>query len=122
MTIHIGVAYATAARQVWMKFDVPEGSTLQDAITLSGILNQFPDIDLDTQKVGIFGKVKPLTTELKDGDRVEIYRPIVADPEPVLAREQAKKDADKDAKQAAIAAKKAKVAAAKAEKAADTES
>lgn len=100
MPIHVGVAYATSTRQVWTKFDVPDGSTIAEAIELSGILKQFPDIDLETQKVGIHGKVKPATTKLSEGDRVEIYRPITADPEPVLEREQAKKDALKAPKQA----------------------
>jgi len=115
MTIHVGVAYATPVRQAWIKFEVPDGSTIADAIELSGILRQFPDIDLEIQKVGIYGKAKPLTAKLSEGDRVEIYRPITADPEPVLEREQAKKDAEKAAKQAAVQAKKEAALKAKAD-------
>jgi len=84
----VGVAYAKAAQQVWTNIEVPDGATILDAIELSGILNKFPDIDLEAQKVGIFGKVSKLETPLNDGDRVEIYRPIVADPDTVERRDQ----------------------------------
>ena len=52
------------------------------------MLNQFPDIDLKTQKVGIFGRIAKLNKVLEDGDRVEIYRPITADPDQVERRDQ----------------------------------
>jgi len=84
----VGVAYAKAAQQVWTNIEVPDGATILDAIKLSGILDKFPDIDLEAQKVGIFGKVSKLETPLNDGDRVEIYRPIVADPDTVERRDQ----------------------------------
>jgi len=84
----VGVAYAKAAQQVWTNIEVPDGATILDAIELSGILDKFPDIDLEAQKVGIFGKVSKLETPLNDGDRVEIYRPIVADPDTVERRDQ----------------------------------
>lgn len=87
MALHIGVAYATSARQVWLKLDVPEGATVGDAIARSGILAQFPEIDLDAQKVGIFGKVTPLTATVADGDRIEIYRAITANPAKILGRD-----------------------------------
>ena len=76
----VGVAYATAQRQVWLDVDVPPGSTVLDAVNLSGVLEQFPEIDLENQKVGVFGQVAKLDRELEEGDRVEIYRPITADP------------------------------------------
>lgn len=79
--MNVGVAYAKAARQVWVKIDVPEGATVMDAIEQSGILKQFPEINLEEQKVGIFGRVSKLDKPLAEGDRVEIYRPITADPE-----------------------------------------
>ena len=79
--MNVGVAYATAIKQVWLKLDVPDGSTVKEAIDLSGILKQFPEIDLENQAVGIFGKIKKLDTALEEGDRVEIYREITADPE-----------------------------------------
>lgn len=82
-TITIGVAYATLAKQLWLKIRLPNGATVMDAIEESGILNEFTDIDLDVQKVGIFGKPAKLDAPLKHGDRVEIYRPITADPKQV---------------------------------------
>jgi len=84
----IGVAYAKSNQQVWTNIDVPEGATVQDAIEQSGILNKFPEIDLEEQKVGIFGKLSKLDAQLREGDRVEIYRPIVADPDTVERRDQ----------------------------------
>lgn len=82
----VGVAYATPAKQSWLTIEVPEGTTVREAIETSGILAQFPDIDLETQKVGVFGKVSPLDAVLEDGARVEIYRPITADPKTVRRR------------------------------------
>lgn len=79
--MNVGVTYAKAARQVWLKFDMPEGSTVQQLIEKSGLLEQFPEIDLEAQKVGIFGRLSKLDKVLEEGDRVEIYRPITADPE-----------------------------------------
>jgi len=84
--MNVGVCYATPARQVWLKIEVPDGSTVRDAIELSGLLSQFPAIDLEGQKVGIFGKISKLDAVLKEGERVEIYRPIIADPEQVERR------------------------------------
>ncbi|MFY9974416.1 MAG: RnfH family protein, partial [Chromatiaceae bacterium] len=55
--MHIGVAYADKFKQTWLKLDVPDGSTVQDAIRRSGLLDQFPEIDLGRNKVGIFGKL-----------------------------------------------------------------
>ena len=57
------------------------------AIEKSGLLEQFPEIDLQRQKVGIFGKITRLDTKLEEGNRMEIYRPITADPETVERRD-----------------------------------
>lgn len=84
--MNVGVAYANATGQLWLEIDVPEGSTVQDAIEQSGILNRFPDINLEEQKIGIYGKFVKLHTCLNDGDRVEIYRPITCDPTQVERR------------------------------------
>ena len=65
---------------------MPDGATVKDAIERSGILKQFPEIDLEQQKVGVFGKVCKLDAVLADGDRVEIYRPIICDPKAVRRR------------------------------------
>lgn len=85
----IGIAYALPKRQVWLTVEVPEGTTVEKALERSGVLAQFPEIDLTTQKVGIFGKVAALDATLEDGDRIEIYRPITADPQAVRARAKA---------------------------------
>ncbi len=86
-TLSVSVSYATAAKQVWLKLEVPAGTTLEEVIAQSGLLKQFPEIDLTQQKVGIFGKICALTTPLSAGDRVEVYRPITADPELVERRD-----------------------------------
>lgn len=82
----IGVVYALPSRQAWLTIDVPEGTTVKQAIEKSGILNQFPEIDLETQKVGIFGKTAALDAVVEEGARIEIYRPITADPKTVKRR------------------------------------
>jgi putative ubiquitin-RnfH superfamily antitoxin RatB of RatAB toxin-antitoxin module len=84
----VGVAYADKFKQTWLKLDVPDGSTIRDAIERSGLLNQFPEIDLEVNQVGVFGKISRLDTKLADGQRVEIYRPITADPEMVERRDR----------------------------------
>jgi len=86
--MNIGVAYADKFKRIWLKLDVPDGSTVQDAIERCGLLTQFPYIDLSKQHVGIFGKLTKLNTGLSEGDRVEIYRDITADPETVERRDQ----------------------------------
>ncbi len=83
--MNIGIVYALAKKQVWLTIEIPEGATVQDALARSGILTQFPEIDLTQQKVGVFGKVCTLETRLEDGDRVEIYRPLIADPKTLKA-------------------------------------
>lgn len=92
--MQIGVAYSEHAHQVWMTIDVPETTTVRDAIDRSGILQQFPTIDLDAQKVGIFGKVVKPDDVLRPGDRIEIYRPIVCDPQTVPRRDGVGADDD----------------------------
>ncbi|NBC49347.1 MAG: RnfH family protein [Gammaproteobacteria bacterium] len=86
--MHIGVAYADKFKRTWLTLDVPDGSTVREAIEHSGILRQYPDIDLEAQHVGIFGKLTKLDAAIADGDRVEIYRPITVDPETVERRDQ----------------------------------
>jgi len=89
-TIHVEVAYATPKEQVIIPLDVPmAGNTLQ-AIEKSGILRQFQAIELSQNKIGIFGKPCALTTQLREGDRVEIYRPLIADPKEVRKRRAGK--------------------------------
>ncbi len=85
--MNVGIAYADKFKQTWLKLEVPDGSTVREAIEYSGILKQFPDVDLENQAVGIFGKLTKLDAKVTDGDRVEIYRPITADPEKVERRD-----------------------------------
>jgi putative ubiquitin-RnfH superfamily antitoxin RatB of RatAB toxin-antitoxin module len=85
--MNVGVAYADKFKQVWLKFEVADGSTVLEAIEQSGILEQFPDIDLESQKVGVFGKLTRLNAAIEEGWRIEIYRTITADPELVERRD-----------------------------------
>ena len=82
----VRIAYASPTRQVWLSVEVPDGATVKDAIERSGVVQQFPEIDLEQQKVGIFSKLSKLDTALADGDRIEIYRPITCDPKTVKRR------------------------------------
>jgi len=76
----VSVTYALPDRQSWLEVDVPEQATVRHAIEASGIGRAFPTLDIDTQKVGIFGKLVSLEARLEAGQRIEIYRPITADP------------------------------------------
>lgn len=80
MSLSVSVAYLAHDRQTWLKFEIAEGATVEDAILRSGILAQAPEIDLSVHKTGIFGRIVPLSEPLCDGDRVEIYRPATARP------------------------------------------
>ena len=76
----VSVTYALPERQSWVELDLPEHATVREAIEASGIPRAYPGLDLATQKVGIFGKLVALEARLEPGQRVEIYRPITADP------------------------------------------
>lgn len=78
--INVEVAYATPERQVIIAVTLPAGGTAEQAIQASGILQQFAEIDLSTQKIGIFGSACKPEQPLADGDRVEIYRPLQQNP------------------------------------------
>jgi len=82
-SIPVEVAYARPDEQVIIPLDVPAGTTVRQAIERSGILQRFMEIDLNKNKVGIFGKITKLDNELRANDRVEIYRPLIADPKEV---------------------------------------
>jgi putative ubiquitin-RnfH superfamily antitoxin RatB of RatAB toxin-antitoxin module len=90
--MQVGITYSEPTQQFWLNFDVPEGATVREAIERSGVLKQFPQIDLSAQKVGIFSKVVKLDAPLRAGDRVEIYRPITCDPQTVPRRDTADED------------------------------
>lgn len=97
--INVEVSYALPRKQAIVPLQVPEGCTVFDAALQSGIGKQFPELELDTAKMGIFGKVvtKPKQEVLSDGDRIEIYRPLIADPKEVRKVRAAKVKADKAA-------------------------
>ncbi len=81
--IVVEVAYALPNQQVILPLTVAPGTTAQTAIEASGILAKFPEIDINTNKIGIFGKLCKPDTALRHLDRVEIYRPLIADPKEV---------------------------------------
>lgn len=81
--IVVEVAYARPDVQVILPVSVPRGATVEDALKASEIVERFPEIDLDSAKVGIFGKLAKRDTVLRSRDRVEIYRPLIADPKEV---------------------------------------
>ncbi|GAB2181491.1 RnfH family protein [Denitratisoma sp. agr-D3] len=81
--INVEVIYALSGRQELVKVKLPEGSTLQQAVEASGLLAKYPEIDLAKGKFGIFAKLSKLDTPVRDKDRVEIYRPLIADPKEV---------------------------------------
>ena len=90
--LEVVVCYASA-RHEWMRtMRVRPGTTIGEAIEQSGVLQDFPDINLSTQPVGIFAKKKPLDTVLRERDRIEIYRPLVADPKDSRRKRAAKKE------------------------------
>lgn len=78
--IQVEVAFAREDDQALLAVEGAKGMTVREAIERSGILKRFPEIDLDINKVGIFGKLATLEQALETGDRVEIYRPLIADP------------------------------------------
>ncbi len=71
-TVTVSMAYATPKEQIWRELDVAAGSTLRDVIVRSGILSEFPKIDLTKNKVGVFGKIVVVDSVVRVGDRVEI--------------------------------------------------
>lgn len=77
---HVAVAYATPSRQEVREISIAPGSTIEQAIRASGILERFPEIDLSRHAVGVFGEIVALSDPARDGDRIEIYRPLLADP------------------------------------------
>jgi len=87
--ITVEVAYAIPTEQVIIPVNVEAGTTVEEAIQNSGILTQFPEIDLNKNKVGIFSKICSKDQVLRDRDRVEIYRPLIADPKEVRKRRAA---------------------------------
>ena len=78
--IAVELVFVKPGEQVLEQLRVGRGETIESVIRRSGILERFPEIDLKTNKVGVFGKAMALSATLHDGDRIEIYRPLIADP------------------------------------------
>lgn len=78
--IMVEVAYAKPEEQAVVALNIPQNATVGQAIQLSGLLSRFPEINQSMLKVGIFGAICKLEQSLNDGDRVEIYRPLIHDP------------------------------------------
>ena len=91
--LQVWVSYATAQDEFIHPMHVAPGTTIGQAIEGSGVLARFPEINLVTQPVGIYGKKKTLETVLRERDRIEIYRPLVADPKDSRRKRAAKKAA-----------------------------
>ncbi|WP_202370229.1 RnfH family protein [Pseudomonas sp. MWU318] len=90
--IEIEVVYAAVDRQVLRSLSVPQGTTVREAVLKSGIGGEFPELDLSDCPLGIFGKVvvDPQARLIQTGDRIEIYRPLLADPKEVRRLRAAK--------------------------------
>lgn len=89
--IFVQICYAKPGAQFLRGLSLPQGTTLQQAIQQSGVLQLAPEIDLSVSRVGIHGKLKTLDTVLREHDRVEIYRPLVADPKDARRKRIVKK-------------------------------
>lgn len=90
--IKVEVAYATPQKQKILALDVPQGTTVYQAAEMSGIVDEFPEINLEEAKMGLFGKAvrAPKDEVLREMDRVEIYRPLIIDPKVARANRAAK--------------------------------
>ncbi len=100
-SFRVEVAYALPDKQAILEVEVAEGCTVLEAARQSGITERFEGIDLENSKFGIFGKVVAPGQALKEGDRVEIYRPLIADPKEVrkarAARAKERREKEKSA-------------------------
>ena len=85
-SLRVEVAFALPTEQVLLTVDVPAGATVETAIRASGVVERCPALDRGVNRVGIFGKLARLDTPLREGDRVEIYRPLTVDPKEARRR------------------------------------
>jgi putative ubiquitin-RnfH superfamily antitoxin RatB of RatAB toxin-antitoxin module len=92
-SLRVTLCYATPTREILRELALAPGATIGQAIAASGLLAELPEIDLATCPVGIYGKKKPLDTVLREHDRIELYRPLVADPKDSRRRRAVKKAA-----------------------------
>lgn len=79
----IEVVYALPHEQNLLAMEVPDGTTIAEAVTISGLLEKYTELDMSKNKFGIFGKLSKPDVVLRENDRVEIYRPLIADPKEV---------------------------------------
>lgn len=96
--IRVEVVYALPQQQTVLSLRVTPEQTVRQIIEQSGVLQQYPEIDLDNNMVGVFGRQVKLEQSVRDGDRIEIYRPLLADPKEIRRRraEQAKEEGRAD--------------------------
>lgn len=87
--ILVEVVYALPQKQEVLSLKIRPGAVVSEAIARSGILRDFPEIDLASAKVGIYGKQVKLDAVLRDKDRIEIYRPLIADPKEIRRKRAA---------------------------------
>lgn len=91
MPMRVDVAYAPSADEQCVEtLELPAGATVREAIDASGLLRRYPEIDLARNAVGVFGERVPLARVLEDGERVEIYRALIADPKEARRRKAAR--------------------------------
>jgi len=88
--MHVSIVYALPTRQYIESFDVPEGTTVEELLRISGFLEQHPEIDLNVNKLGIYAKLVKPSQVLQEGDRVEIYRPLPRKPRSAHAVDEKK--------------------------------
>jgi putative ubiquitin-RnfH superfamily antitoxin RatB of RatAB toxin-antitoxin module len=93
--ISVEVVYALPEQACIVPLKVKPGTTIRQAIELSGLLQKFPEIDLDRNQTGIYSRLKEPGTVLRDGDRVEIYRGLRVDPKEARRRRAARKNSKK---------------------------
>lgn len=91
--VNVRVVFATPEHQADVPVTLPEGATIGDAIGAAGLESRFPGVSLDNLRCGIWNKLKPRETVLREGDRVELYRPLKADPNAARQARVAKKRA-----------------------------
>lgn len=92
--MEVEVAYATPEKQVLIRVEAPPGCTVAEAIELSGVRTVFPGIEINPSALGIFSRKVPPDHPLREGDRVEIYRPLLADPKE-MRKQRAMRDTKK---------------------------
>jgi putative ubiquitin-RnfH superfamily antitoxin RatB of RatAB toxin-antitoxin module len=93
--MQIEVAYALPDEAFLQSFEIDNSTSVNEVIEISGVLKKYPEIDLKVNQIGVFGKVIALDYKLRDKDRIEIYRPLIADPKEVRKRKAAEREAKK---------------------------